>query len=61
MAVRAFDAFTWLSSTTNDSARATIEYRLLRSGLMEIQWADLGNTEVGSEGGCSWKGAACGS
>ncbi|KAJ4312868.1 hypothetical protein N0V84_009722 [Fusarium piperis] len=40
----------WLPSTTNNSARATIEYRLLRNGLMEIQWADLGTSEARSEG-----------
>ncbi|KAI8719902.1 hypothetical protein NCS52_00772500 [Fusarium sp. LHS14.1] len=40
----------WLPSTTNDSAQATIEYRLLRNGLMEIQWADLAASEARSEG-----------
>ncbi|RSL95901.1 hypothetical protein CDV31_013680 [Fusarium ambrosium] len=40
----------WLLSSTNDSARATIEYRLSRNGLMEIQWADLGTSEARSEG-----------
>ncbi|KAJ4205365.1 hypothetical protein NW759_014592 [Fusarium solani] len=40
----------WLPSTTNDSAQATIEYRLLRNGLMEIQWADLATSEARSEG-----------
>lgn len=40
----------WLPSTTNGSAQATIEYRLLRNGLMEIQWTDLGTSEARSEG-----------
>ncbi|KAI8685222.1 hypothetical protein NCS57_00190900 [Fusarium keratoplasticum] len=40
----------WLPSTTNDSAQATIEYRLLRNGMMEIQWADLATSEARSEG-----------
>ncbi|KAJ4235439.1 hypothetical protein NW757_013550 [Fusarium falciforme] len=40
----------WLPSTTNDGAQATIEYRLLRNGLMEIQWADLGTSKARSEG-----------